>query len=308
MRVKKSIILLVMVFLIFSLAGCGGKDTDTDVAQQLSLSQESGNIKIVTSFYPMYLMAANIAKDISGVEVVNMTEPITGCLHDYQFTPKDLKCLTDADFMVINGAGMESFLDKVIDGCPELKLIEASQGLELIKDDEHTGEPNPHLWVSVSYAIDQVKNIRNQLKELDPDHAKRYQENADLYLSKLDALRQKMHEYLDDISRRDIVAFHDAFPYFAQEFDLNIVAVIEKDSGSELSAGEFADCINTIKRTGVKTIFAEPQYPAKTAEAIARETGATVYSLDPVVTGPMDLDSYIRIMEKNMETLREALH
>lgn len=305
MQVKKRIVLLLIAFLIFSLAGCGGNNTDA--VQQLSLSAESEDIKIVTSFYPMYLMAANIAKDIPGVEVVNMTEPITGCLHDYQFTPKDLKCLTDADFMVINGAGMESFLDKVIDGCPELKLIEASRGLELIKD-EHSGEPNPHLWVSVSYAIDQVKNIRDQLKELDAGHAEKYQENADVYLSKLDALRQKMHESLDDISGRDIVAFHDAFPYFAQEFNLNIVAVIEKDSGSEPSAGELADCINTIKKTGVKTIFAEPQYPAKTAEVIARETGATVYALDPAVTGPMDLDSYFTIMEKNMETLREALH
>ena len=263
---------------------------------------------LVTSFYPMYVSTINITKGVPGVEVVNMTKPQTGCLHDYQLTPEDLITLEKANAFVINGAGMEAFLDKVMKQQPQLKIIDASKNIALLKDG--TGEENPHVWVSISNAIGQVKNISEQLAAIDAQNAEKYRSNADIYVKKLEALRDTMHQSLDSVKNRDIITFHEAFPYFAKEFNLNIVSVIEREPGTEPSPAELEDTIKKIKEGHIKALFAEPQYPAKAAQTIARETGAQVYRLDPAVTGdakPDAYDAYIYAMEANLKTLREAL-
>lgn len=277
-------------------------------------SPETANINneepftIVTSFYPIYVSALNVAKDIPGVRVVNMTEPQTGCLHDYQLSPSDLKTLESADVFVINGAGMEAFMDKVLGQMPKLKVIEATKGIDILKNSSD-GEENPHVWVSISDAIKQVRNMSQQLSSVNPENSEKYNKNSEDYVKRLEALKDKMHMELDNIKSKDIVTFHESFPYFAKEFNLNIVAVIEREPGSEPSAGEIADTIETIKRTGVKALFAEPQYSPKAAESIANQTGAKVYTLDPIVTGSNDgdVDGYIKKMEQNLKSLVEAL-
>jgi len=264
----------------------------------------AAGLKIVTSFYPIYLATLNVARDIPEVEVINLTRPFTGCLHDYQMTPGDLVTLEKANIFVVNGAGMETFLDKAIQQVPRLKLIQSSEGIPLLAT---AGVVNPHVWVSVTAHMQQVENIAAGLERLDPDHAALYRKNALAYRAKLDALRAAMRARLQDVKTRKIITFHEAFPYFAQEFGLTVEAVIEHEPGSEPSARELAQTITLIKNSGVKAIFAEPQYPAKIAETIARETGATVYRLDPVVTGPMTADAYLTIMQVNLQTLKEAL-
>jgi len=270
----------------------------------LASSASAAGLKIVTSFYPIYLATLNVAREIPGVEVINMTRPLTGCLHDYQMTPDDLVCLGKADIFVVNGAGMEVFLDKAIRQVPRLKLIQASDGIALIST---AGVVNPHVWVSVTAHMQQVENITAGLERLDPDHAALYRKNALAYLAKLDTLRATMRAGLQNVKTREIITFHEAFPYFAREFGLTVVAVIEREPGSEPSARDLAQAITLVKKTGVKAIFAEPQYSAKAADTIARETGATVYRLDPVVTGPMAPDAYITIMHANLRTLEQAL-
>lgn len=277
------------------LAGCGGG----------SGRAESGNKVIATSFYPVYIMTKNIAWGIPGVEVVNITRPTTGCLHDYQFTTGDLRNLDQADCFVINGAGMESFLDKVTSQRPDLKIIDSSKGIELIRDNR--GVPNPHLWVSVSLAMRQVQNIAGQLAAADPDHASAYRKNAAAYLQQLEQLREKMRQALAPYRGSRIITFHEAFPYFAREFGLEVAAVVEREPGSEPSAGELAQTVALVKRSWVRVIFAEPQYSSKAAQVIAEETGARVFTLDPAVTGPDGRDAYIKIMEKNLAVLQQAL-
>lgn len=267
------------------------------------------NFTIVTSFYPMYIDVINITKDVDGVTVINMTKPQTGCLHDYQLTTEDMKTLEKADVFVVNGAGMESFLDKAAKQNRNLKIIEASKydHIQLLKNGE---EDNPHVWTAVTYAIDQVKAITVQLCEADPAHKDQYRKNALDYVMKLEALRQEMHEQLDDLPHKDIVTFHEAFPYLAKEFKLNIVSVIEREPGTEPTPQELEQVIAKVKAMPVKVLFTEPQYSPAAAETISRETGAKIYTLDPVVTGeasPEALDAYIDAMKKNMEVLKEAL-
>ncbi len=261
---------------------------------------------ILASFYPMYIMVLNVAQGMTGVRVVNMTKPQTGCLHDYQLTPQDMKTLSTAWAFVVNGGGMESFVDKAVKQQPNLKIINASRGIELIKGDGNEGD-NPHVWVSVGDAILQVKNIAEGLSAIDPPNATKYHANAEVYVAKLEALRKRMHDGLANISSREIITFHEAFPYFAKEFNLNIVAVIEREPGSEPSARDLAETIKIIRSHKVKALFAEPQYSPKAAETIAHETGIKVSVLDPAASGSDCPDAYIDIMESNLKSLVSAL-
>ena len=279
------------VIIAFALLGLGGASAKP--------------LEILTSFYPMYVSTLNVAGDIPGVEVACLTEPFVGCLHDYSLTAGDMKKLARADIFVANGAGMESFVDKAVKQSPSLKVVEASKGMKLAFED------NPHVWVGITGAIQQVKNIAAGLAKADPEHAGQYRANAAAYLVQLEKLRTEMHAALDGLKNRDIITFHEAFPYFAREFKLNIAGVIEREPGSEPNARELAETIDLVKKQKVHALFAEPQYSAKSAKVIERETGVPVSVLDPVVTGPREpakaRDAYLDAMQKNLDVLRKAL-
>lgn len=275
------------------------------VKAQPSLASEEKTIKVVASFYPMYIMALNVVKDVPGVTVSNLTPPMTGCLHDYTVTTDDMKKLVGANVFVANGAGMESFLDRIVSQYSQVKVVQLSEGIPLIKGEGEEGD-NPHVWVSVSNAITEVKNLGVNMEKIDPAHAELYRMNTDEYVGKLETLRQKMQADLAQYKGKKIITFHEAFPYFAQEFGLEIAAVVEREPGSEPSAQDLADTVDIVKKAGIKALFSEPQYPALAAQTIAKETGATVYMLDPVVSGPDDPDAYLKIMEKNLEVLKDA--
>ena len=301
MRSTSKILSLLLLVLSVALVGCGGTDKPAE-------KKTAEPFRIVTSFYPMYVATINITDGVDGVEVYNMTKPQTGCLHDYQLMTEDMKTLEKADAFVINGAGMEDFMDKVTEQQKKLKVIDASRGIELIHDDEE-GD-NPHVWLSVTDAITQVRNIADQLKEADPTHAAAYEKNAAAYIEKLTSLKSEMHAALDNVSHKDIVTFHEAFPYFAKEFNLNIIGVVEREPGTEPTPTELQETIEQVNALPTKVLFTEPQYSPAAAETIARETGAKIYTLDPVVTGeatPAAKNAYIDTMKKNMKTLQEAL-
>ena len=307
MKTKLTKILTIVFAASMLLTGCNNS------AESNNSIESNNKLTIVTSFYPMYISTLNIVKDIPDVEVINMTAPQTGCLHDYSLSTKDLKTLSSADIFVINGAGMESFLDDVIDEYSDLKIIEASNGISLIEDtdhDEHEHDVNPHVWVSISKNIEEVSNIAKELSAFDPNHASEYEANADAYIAKLENLRTEMHAALDNVNNKDIITFHEAFPYFAEEFNLNIAGVIEVEPDSEPSAKEVENIISIITEKNIKALFTEPQYSSKIADTIAKETGASIYTLDPIVTGDANedaYDDYIVKMQENLNTLKEAL-
>ena len=316
MKTTLTKILTIIIVTSMFLTGCNNS------AKSNNSTEPNNKLTIVTSFYPMYISTLNIVKDIPNVEVINMTAPQTGCLHDYSLSTKDLKTLSNADILIINGAGMESFLDDVIDEYSDLKIIEASKGIDLIEDTEHDDhtedhdhedhdhDVNPHVWVSISKNIEEVSNIAEELSSLDPNHANEYQDNANEYIAKLENLKTEMHSTLDNIAHKDIITFHEAFPYFAEEFNLNIVGVIEIEPDSEPSAKEVENIISIINEKNIKALFTEPQYSSKIADTIAKETGASIYTLDPIVTGDSNekaYNDYIIKMQENLNTLKEAL-
>ena len=297
-----NIMSLLIVWVIALTAGCGQEKKSSENGPA------DGKLKIITSFYPMYITALNVADGVDGVEIVNMTKPQTGCLHDYQLTTEDMKLLATGNVMIVNGGGMESFLDKVTKSQSKLKIIDASEGIPMLKDDEH-GEENPHVWVSVANAILQVDNVVKGLSEADPAHKERYEANGKVYKEKLQKLQADMHQRLDKYQGRQIITFHEAFPYFAQEFNLKLAGIIEREPGSEPTPEELEETIKLIQSLGIKVIFTEPQYSSKAAQTIANATGAQISTLDPVVTGdatPDAKDAYIKVMEQNAQALEAA--
>jgi zinc transport system substrate-binding protein len=250
-------------------------------------------------------MALNITNGISGVQVDDMTDQQTGCLHDYQLQSKDMKSIELGNVFVTNGAGMESFMNKVTSQLPNLRIVDSSTGITLLKDDQ--GVANPHIWVSITNYIKQVDNIEKGLAAANPENAAAYQKNAQEYMAKLSVLRGKMHLELSNVKQKDIITFHEAFPYFAEEFNLHIAKVVNREPDSQPSARELSQTIKLIQGAGIKAVFAEPQYPKSAANIIAHESGATVYSLDPSVTGENNKNAYLDAMEQNLIVLKQAL-
>ena len=295
----------IMLLILISLIGCTPKS-----------EKNSNNFEIVTSFYPMYIATLNITDGAKDVSVTNLTSTDVGCLHDYQLTTANMLMLNEADVLIINGGGMENFVQKAIDNCGNLKIINASYGILEMHNEEHEhnheehehnhGE-NAHIWVSISLYIKQVENIRDELCKINPENAEIYNKNAEEYISNLQELKEEMHQKLDNIKNKDIVTFHEAFEFFAEEFGLNIVAVIEREPGTYPSSGELVDIIKIVEKTDAKAIFTEPQYFENAANIIANETGRKLYELDPIVSGELTKEAYENIMRDNLETLVKAL-
>lgn len=279
----------------------------------------AGPRRVVTSFYPMYVHTLNVAGGVEGVTVENLTEPIAGCLHDFQLTTVHMRRLSDADVLVVNGGGMENFIGKAVAQRPKLKIVEASRGIRFLKNeaghhhghdhdhDHGNGDLNEHVWVSPELAIQQVWNIAKALAAIDPERGDAYRANARAYADKLEALRKRMATELRPLSGKRVITFHEAFPYFAREFGLEVAAVVQREPGTEPSPRELARTIDLVKSSKVVAVFAEPQYPASGAQAIRRETGVEFGVLDPVVTGPeapeKARDAYLEAMEKNLAAL-----
>ena len=301
---KKSLILLLFLIVVV-FCGCTNKNNENE-----------DKLDIVTSFYPMYIATSNIVDGVDDITLTNLTSTTVGCLHDYQLTTANLMTIENSDVLIINGGGMESFIQKVIDSCPNVKVINSSDGILEKHEEEnheeehhHDHEENAHIWVSISLYIDQVNNICNELMRIDNKNAEKYRENANMYIEKLNELKKEMHEVLDGINdnNKNIVTFHEAFEFFAEEFGLNVVGVIEREPGTSPSAGELAEIIDKIKNTNAKAIFVEPQYSKTAADTISKETGVSIYTLDPVVSGELKKDAYEKIMRENMKNLKEAL-
>ena len=262
------------------------------------------SLRVVTSFYPVYVAAVNVAEGVEGTEIHNLAAPHVGCLHDYQLTAGDARKLSEARLFLANGGGMETFLDKVRAQNTDLEVVDTSKGITLI-------EGNPHFWVSPLLAARQADNIARAMSAADPVNAARYAANAAAYNSKLADLSLRMKSGLAASRGAPVVALHDALPYFARDFGLDIVGVIEREPGHDPSARELAAIVDLVRAKNVKAIIVEPQYSDKAAQTVARETGAKVCLFDPVATGPSDprraRGAYLRAMEKNLDVLREAL-
>lgn len=258
---------------------------------------------IVTSFYPMYVAAANVIGDVKGVTLKNLSEPQTGCLHDYQLTTEDMKLLSKADLFIVNGGGIETFLTDVASNYPELDITEACQNVPLLEDGE---EENAHAWMSVSDYRIQLATIESALEQADPEHADAYHENAKAYDEKLAALQEEQDEIRQAANGQNVIIFHEAYDYVAEDYGFNVSYVLDLDEERQVSAGEVADVLDQIQKDHVSYIFAEELYGSDMGKTVESESNVKVIYLDACNRGDYSKDSYLTAMQSNIDKLREA--
>lgn len=291
---KTYICILIAIFLIVCLAIFGN----------VKNNKNDNKRNITTSFYPMYIATINLTDGIEEFEVNNLTQKSTGCVHDYTLTPEEMIKLSTADILVVNGNGMENFLDKVITSYSDLNIVDTSLGLEPLEE-EHGA--NPHTFVSIEKYIMQVENLKKGLVNAFPEYADKISENTEIYITTLNALKYYAHEKLDKFNGEKVVALHEAFEYFADDFGLNVMAVIEEEEGVSASASEITRIMTEAKRNGVRAIVVDKDSNTSTANTISAETGIPIVIFDTTIYGEMEKNSYVDAMRENIDNLVNIL-
>ena len=260
---------------------------------------------VVCAFYPIRVFAENVLAGVPDITLKTLAPAGTGCLHDFQLLPGDLRTLDSTACLIINGAGMEdSFLPLLKKESPELPIVDCGKGIALIEDEEG---PNAHIWLNALNARQMVLNMGEQLAAILPEHGEQIAANAQAYAERLTALHEELSAMLNDLPARDIVTFHEAYPYFAEEFGLHVVATITVEPDEAPSPRMIAETIEQVRGYALCPLFSEPGAATDALEVIARETRQPVYELTPITDGSGAADDYEAGMRKNAETLVRAL-
>ncbi len=314
---QKMIYLLGIMFVIIAAAALIVKITPK--ASVFEANDNKETLKVVASFYPVYMIGLNIANQLDGVEVNSLTDINTGCLHDYQLTTEDMKLISDADVLIINGGGMEAFLSDITANYPDLTIIDASKDIpmlprqesDLISQQEHEeSDWNAHVWLDPKLYIKQIENVRDGLINYissagteDASLTDAIVENAQTYIDQVTSIDQELGQLA---TGGQAVIFHDAFAYLADRVGIQVDYTVPLDSDTSLSAGDIAEIVKAVKQDGIRYLFTEMQYSTSIAQQIGTETGAKVYIIDSAVTGDGAKDSYLKAMNRNIEALTQA--
>jgi manganese/iron transport system substrate-binding protein len=247
---------------------------------------------------------ADFARQVGDERVdVSALIPAGADPHTYEPVPSRVAELTKADLVIMNGLGLEAGLEDVIEeNTPSsTPIVELAEGLSVI-------DGNPHLWLDVQNAIAYVEHIHDALVEIDPAGAEAYRTNTDSYLAELQALDEEVAASIDSISsdRRKLVTFHDAFPYLAQRYGLEVVGVVVTSPGKEPSAKDVANLVEAITAEDVPAVFKEPPFNARILELAADDAGVEVCTL---YSGTLDkkVDTYVKLMRFNAKELVRCL-
>lgn len=313
----KKFLILFVVLVVVGAAGFGvTKLVDTND------KKEDDTFTIVTSFYPTYTATQNLVKDMDGVIVVNLTENQSGCLHDYQLTTSDMRKLEGADVFVMNGGGMEGFLEEVVARYPDLMVIDASEGIELLEsghvhdhdheeaeaesEEVHNHGDNAHVWMDPERYMMQLNNIANGLAKADEERGDMYISNLDVYLEKVNGIKEQL-DALKVSDDKEVIIFHEAFEYLTNYLGLEVVYSLDLDEESGLSAGAIATVIDEVELHNINVLLTETEYKDSIATNISAETGAEVYVLSALTSKGDSLDAYIDGMQENINVLKGIL-
>lgn len=282
----------------------------------------NGGILVYASVYPMYDFAVKIGGDKVTVAAMlpQGSEP-----HDWEPTPADIAALEKADVFIYNGAGLEEWVDTVLEAHKgtDLVVVEAAAAVDILSPEEdghdHGGgnenhshsAADPHVWLSPGNACKQMEAICHAFAQADPDNAGYYQENFRRYAVELDALDKEFRDTLDPLPHKEIVVAHQAFGYLCHDYGLTQVGVRGFSPDGEPDPGQMAQVIDYAREHNIKVIFYEEAASAGVAEAIAKEIGGTTDILNPVelLTGEQQAagDDYFSVMRQNLAALKRAL-
>jgi ABC-type Zn uptake system ZnuABC Zn-binding protein ZnuA len=264
---------------------------------------------------------ADIAQNVAGSRTVVATlMPLGVDPHAYEPTPGDLARVADSKVLIVNGAGLEAFLDEILRNAGgERVVIDASLGLtsrQLPDAQERAAHPegDPHFWLDPNNVIRYVENIRAGLSQADPAGATAYAANAQDYIAKLKELDQWIVAEVKAIpeGRRLLVTNHESLGYYADRYGFRVVGSIIPSVSTDASpsARQLADLVEAVKATGAPAVFLETGSNPQLAEQLAREAGIRVvtqlytHSLSP---GDGPAASYIGMMEYDTRAIVDAL-
>ena len=263
---------LLLVVMICLVAACSGPTSSG------GNGSVPGALKVVTSTTVFADMVRNVGGDL--VDVTSLV-PKNGDVHTFEPRPADVQQVAQAKLLVMNGLGLDDWLEKTISnasvtGTPLVKLAVDLPGTDPIPG--ANSSENPHLWMDVKYGELYVDRIAAALEAVDPAHASTYAAQAAAYKGRLEALDASVRAKIATVpeANRRLVTFHDAFPYYARAYGITIVGVAVDAPGQDPSAASIAQLITAIRAAGVKAIFSENQFPTKLVDQLASETGATV--------------------------------
>jgi ABC-type Zn uptake system ZnuABC Zn-binding protein ZnuA len=257
---------------------------------------------------------ADLVSQVAGSAAeVSSLVPKGADVHTFDPKPSDIERLAGARLVVMNGLGLDDWLTRYVSAsgaadATVLRLGEKLPGVAYLRGED--GATNPHLWMDVANAHRYVDRIRDSLSALDPANATTFAANAARYDAQLDALDTAIRAELATIpaEQRKIIAFHDAFPYFAAAYGLEVVGTVVASPGQDPSAANMARLIDVIRNQHVRAIFTEAQFSPKLVQQIGDDTGATVEgNLYDDTLGDPPVDSYLGMLRWDADRVVAAL-
>jgi ABC-type Zn uptake system ZnuABC Zn-binding protein ZnuA len=275
---------------------------------------------VVVSIHPWYDLTRQIA--LEHANVVRMLPP-GASPHTFDPTPRDLRRITEADLVIVNGGyGIDGWLLRLIEATgTRVEVVDIFDALDFANtralyyafDEAELERPvdpyapvNSHLWLDPVLVQEVVPVIAEGLAELDPANAEAYRTNAEALVADLQALHEELTATLEPIRGAAFVPFHDAWPYFAERYGLDLIVEIEPFPGREPTPAYLQYALGLIEGSGAKAIFTEPQLSLRAAEVVAESAGLPLYTLDPL-GGTPETERYQELMRQNARVLVEAL-
>lgn len=299
-----------------ALVSCSAPSADQSAQKQASPTgadaTHASKPVVYASFFPVYDLTKRIVKDSWDVRTIiqGNQEP-----HDFELKAADMARLTKADLIIYNGAGMETFIPQLKESMHhDERFLDVSQGLTLLqnkdaKPQDHSSI-NPHTWLSIKNALEQLDTLCKKFCALDSAHAAFYQENYQQARAEFEELDKQFAKQLRTVpaEKRYFVASHAAFNYLARDYGLTQVAVTGISPDNEPSAAQLAKIAQFVKAHNITTIFFEGSATPKVAETLARTTGArtsTLYTMEHLSEDDVNA-GYLQLMKRNLHALMES--
>lgn len=258
---------ILAALLLLTTACSGGNKASESSLDKLGMTQK---INVVTTISTLNSLVEGVGGDRVAVTSI---VPIGASPETFQPAPQDVATVANAQLLVENGAGLETWLAKTLSnaGNANLKTVVCADGLPVQNN-------NPHLWMDPVLAKQYVLKIRDGLIAVDAAHAGEYRKNADAYNRKIDVLRATIQARIDTIppAHRYMIVFHNAFQYYNARFGLVTLGFVERNPGQEPNPQQIANLIDLAKQHGVKAVFSEPEYSPKILYSIAQGAGVHV--------------------------------
>lgn len=272
-------------------------------------------LRVLTTFVPEYCLVVNVAGNAATVE--NLL-PGNVSPHDYQLSHRELKKISSADIIFLNGLGVEAFLEKPLRSAGagmKQKTVVLSDGLkeQLIaqKSEERPNQNavtyDPHIWLDPVMAMHCVTNVVRALEKADPENAAVYRKNAEAYVARLRTLDREIAQDLAPVRESAFITYHNAFAYFVRRYHLTAAGVVETVPEVTPTPKELRRLYETVREKKVKALFTEPASSSKLARQIATDTKIKIAELDPLESGPLEAEMYEKTMRRNVQTLLETL-